>query len=175
MMSKRRQYRYSVLDLQYICCRRLALGMTQDCHHVLEYSILCGWAGVRCVSDELDILFSVYDRTCVPAFFLRQLLSARMLYCLYSYYQYLAQVSGAFPAADEGRARSFIVKRRQRGLLLSFVAMVFVSLANKVFQKVTLLATDNSLYARRLVIFTVIQQTTRGLVYVAGQTWSCPS
>ena len=47
-----------------------------------------------------------------------------------------AQVSGEYPDADENLARSIIVKRRQRGLLLSFVAMVFVSLANKVFQKV---------------------------------------
>lgn len=48
------------------------------------------------------------------------------------------KVSGEFPSPDEGMARSFIMKRRQRGLLLSFTAMVFVSLANKVFQKVTI-------------------------------------
>ena len=45
------------------------------------------------------------------------------------------QVSGEYPPEDEGHARSYIEKRRQRGLLLSFAVMVFVSLANKVFQK----------------------------------------
>ncbi|CAM9563005.1 unnamed protein product, partial [Hapterophycus canaliculatus] len=45
------------------------------------------------------------------------------------------EVSGEYPREDEGLARSYILKRRQRGLLLSFAAMVFVSVANKVFQK----------------------------------------
>ncbi|CAM9327453.1 unnamed protein product [Scytosiphon promiscuus] len=47
----------------------------------------------------------------------------------------LREVSGEYPREDEGLARSYILKRRQRGLLLSFAAMVFVSVANKVFQK----------------------------------------
>lgn len=62
------------------------------------------------------------------------------------------QVSGEYPPEDEGQARSYIQKRRQRGLLLSFAAMVFVSLANKVFQKLETIPMYN--YPNFLSLFT---------------------
>lgn len=62
------------------------------------------------------------------------------------------QVSGEYPPEDEGEARSYIQKRRQRGLLLSFAAMVFVSLANKVFQKLETIPMYN--YPNFLSLFT---------------------
>lgn len=62
------------------------------------------------------------------------------------------QVSGEYPPEDAGQARSYIQKRRQRGLLLSFAAMVFVSLANKVFQKLETIPMYN--YPNFLSLFT---------------------
>ncbi|CAM9732854.1 unnamed protein product [Sphacelaria rigidula] len=79
-------------------------------------------------------------------------------------YLMLREVSGEFPPADEDAARSFIVKRRQRGLLFSFVAMVFVSLANKVFQKLETIPMYN--YPNFLNLFTTFMYIPFSFAYI---------
>ncbi|CBJ27236.1 conserved unknown protein [Ectocarpus siliculosus] len=77
-------------------------------------------------------------------------------------YMMLREVSGQYPREDE--ARSYIVKRRQRGLLLSFTAMVFVSLANKVFQKLETIPMYN--YPNFLNLFTTFVYIPFSFAYI---------
>eukprot|EP00752_Nemacystus_decipiens_P011032 g9801.t1 len=79
-------------------------------------------------------------------------------------YLMLREVSGEYPPEDEGQARSYIQKRRQRGLLLSFAAMVFVSLANKVFQKLETIPMYN--YPNFLSLFTTFVYIPFSFAYI---------